>query len=157
MLHTVPNGGHRRRHQRSPIAGVVVPLDPEAQLVGQSPSQSAAEEKGDGAHQELAHEQQHNQHEVLCGTGGDMPSSCGLHRKKVIRIGWNNPLGIQSHIPNEYQSFWSRRYFCDTTNIRQSFLFKNINKKKYCVWISWTIACRKNYSYDMKPIFVQMY
>lgn len=42
-----------------------MPLDPEAQLVGQSPSQSAAEEKGDGANQELAHEQHYNQHKVL--------------------------------------------------------------------------------------------
>jgi len=42
-----------------------MPLDPEAQLVGQSPSQSAAEEKGDGANQELTHEQHYNQHKVL--------------------------------------------------------------------------------------------
>lgn len=73
LLHTVPDGGHRGRHQGATITDIIMTLDPETQFVGQSPTQAAAEEKGDGAHQELAHEQHHNQHEVLT-----------MHREKKV-------------------------------------------------------------------------
>lgn len=64
-LQRIPNGRHRRRGHTATIGCIVVVLQAVAQLRHQDPSESAAEHKDQGADNELAQEQQHDQHKVL--------------------------------------------------------------------------------------------
>lgn len=64
-LQSIPNARHRGCCQAAAIGCIVVMLQAVAQLSHQDARESAAEHKNEGADDEFAQKQQHDQHEIL--------------------------------------------------------------------------------------------